>query len=248
LTNPEKSLTATLSGGSEQEQGRTFRYASLASGLDIVRKSLGRQEIAAVQTTAIDQDAWLVRLTTTLAHSSGEWVSSEWPVCQLAEMADPQRMGASLTYARRYALFALVGIAGEDDLDAPAPSRPAKSVGNGRSSGSTPSSDSHGGSSAAHSRRTSGPRRPAPKPILSSEASSVLREKLLASVAALNSAEALTDWAKDSMPAKNTLIDADIRAVETAFEAKRSQLGETADTSGDSVLNNAADTGSTSPP
>ena len=75
LTNPEKSLTATLSGGSEQEQGRTFRYASLASGLDIVRKSLGRQEIAAVQTTAIDQDAWLVRLTTTLAHSSGEWVS-----------------------------------------------------------------------------------------------------------------------------------------------------------------------------
>src|SRR6516225_2250874 len=138
LTNPEKSLTATLSSGSEQEQGRTFRYASLASGLDILRKSLGRQEIAAVQTTAIDQPAGLVRLTTTLAHSSGEWVSSEWPVCPVAEIADPQRMGAALTYARRYALFTLVGIAGEDDLDAPAPSRQAKSHGNGRSSESTP--------------------------------------------------------------------------------------------------------------
>src|SRR6516225_965384 len=109
LTNPEKSLTATLSSGSEQEQGRTFRYASLASGLDIVRKSLGRHEIAAVQTTAIDSEAGLVRLTTTLAHASGEWVSSEWPVCPVAEIADPQRMGAALTYARRYALFTKMG-------------------------------------------------------------------------------------------------------------------------------------------
>src|SRR5581483_1522941 len=130
LTNPEKSLTATLSGVTEKEEGRTFRYASLASGLDIVRKSLGRQEIAAVQTAAIDRDGALVRLTTTLAHSSGEWVSSEWPVCPVAEMADPQRMGAALTYARRYALFTLVGIAGEDDLDAPPPSRQANSLGN----------------------------------------------------------------------------------------------------------------------
>src|ERR1700681_2215509 len=119
LTNPEKSLTATLSGVTEQEQGRTFRYASLASGLDIVRKSLGRQEIAAVQTTAIDQPSGQIQLTTLLAHASGEWISSEWPVCAVSEMAAPHRMGAALTYARRYALFALVGIAGEDDLDAP---------------------------------------------------------------------------------------------------------------------------------
>ena len=54
-----------------------------------------------------------------LAHSSGEWISSDWPVCPLAYMASPKRMGAALTYARRYALFALVCIAGEDDLDAP---------------------------------------------------------------------------------------------------------------------------------
>jgi ERF superfamily len=72
-----------------------------------------------VQTTEIDKDAGLVRLTTVLAHSSGEWLSSDWPVCPLSDTGSPQRMGTALTYARRYALFTLVGIAGEDDLDAP---------------------------------------------------------------------------------------------------------------------------------
>ena len=119
LTNPEKSLTAAIAVPGLRGGARTFRYAPLSSGLDIVRKCLGRQEIAAVQTTAIDAAAGLVRLTTVLAHSSGEWISSEWPVCPVSETAAPQRMGAALTYARRYALFTLVGIAGEDDLDAP---------------------------------------------------------------------------------------------------------------------------------
>src|SRR4030081_2711982 len=118
LTNPEKSLTATIRSPFPRESDRTFRYASLASGLDIVRKALGKHEIATVQTTAIDE-AGLIRLTTLLAHSSGEWVSSDWPVCPVSETAAPHRMGAALTYARRYALFTLVGIAGEDGLDAP---------------------------------------------------------------------------------------------------------------------------------
>src|SRR5947207_4035636 len=119
LANPEKSLTATIAAPGHSGGDKTFRYAPLSSGLEIVRKSLGRQEIAAVQTTAIDSEAGLVRLTTVLAHSSGEWISSEWPVCPVSETAVPHRMGAALTYARRYALFTLVGIAGEDELDAP---------------------------------------------------------------------------------------------------------------------------------
>src|SRR5262245_17595403 len=119
MTNPEKSLTATLRTGRPGERERRFRYAPLSSGLDIVRKTLGQHEIATVQTTDIDQAAGIVNLTTMLAHASGEWIASDWPVCQLADMASPQRMGAALTYARRYALFTLVGIAGEDDLDAP---------------------------------------------------------------------------------------------------------------------------------
>jgi hypothetical protein len=119
LTNPEKSLTATICSPFPREADRTFRYASLSSGLDIIRKVLGKHEIAIVQTTAIDQEAGLIRLTSVLAHSSGEWMSSDWPVCPVGDTAAPHRMGAALTYARRYALFTLVGIAGEDDLDAP---------------------------------------------------------------------------------------------------------------------------------
>ena len=114
LINPEKSLTATIRTGWPGEGERSFRYAPLSSGLDIVRKILGQHEIATVQTTAIDQAAGIVNLTTMLAHASGEWIASDWPVCPIADMASPQRMGAALTYARRYALFTLVGIAGED--------------------------------------------------------------------------------------------------------------------------------------
>src|SRR5947199_4860633 len=132
LVNPEKSLTASIRTGRLGEGERSFRYAPLSSGLDIVRKTLGQHEIATVQTTAIDQTAGMVNLTTTLAHASGEWIASHWPVCPLAETANPQRMGAALTYARRYALFTLVGIAGEDDLDAPDlcewPSAPSSSI------------------------------------------------------------------------------------------------------------------------
>ena len=119
LTNPEKSLVTTIRSNGPGEAERSFRYAPLSSGLDIVRKTLGRHEIATMQTTAIDQTAGIVNLTTVLAHASGEWISSDWPVCAISETAAPQRMGAALTYARRYALFTLVGIAGEDDLDAP---------------------------------------------------------------------------------------------------------------------------------
>src|SRR3954471_3501232 len=175
LTNPEKSLVGTIPGMTPRGD-RTFRYAPLSTGLDLVRKSLGRHEIATVQTTAIDQEAGLVRLTTVLAHSSGEWVSSEWPVCPVAETASPQRMGTALTYARRYALFTLVGIAGEDDLDAPdlsdsnsAHTRPATSDGIAPLPSGSPSE-------LASSR--GGRRSPGPKPLLQAEESVATRDKL----------------------------------------------------------------------
>src|ERR1700751_4765487 len=119
LVNPEKSLVGTIRPDGQRGIEQTFRYAPLSSGLDIVRKTLGQHEIATVQATSIDQAAGMVSLTTVLAHASGEWIASDWPVCAIADTATPHRMGAALTYARRYALFTLVGIAGEDDIDAP---------------------------------------------------------------------------------------------------------------------------------
>jgi hypothetical protein len=175
LVNPEKSLTATIRAARPGEGERSFRYASLASELDIVRKALGQHEIATVQTTAIAPGSGIVTLTTMLAHASGEWIASDWPVCAVAETANPQRMGAALTYARRYALFTLVGIAGEDDLDAPDLCTPstAPSVANDQATNLTRSSKMPPPS--GNGRATRIPERPS-APILAPDQSAILRE------------------------------------------------------------------------
>jgi hypothetical protein len=78
LVNPEKSLVGTIRLTNDpRAQDRSFRYAPLSSGLDIVRKTLSQHEIATVQTTSIDQPAGIVRLSTVLAHASGEWIASD---------------------------------------------------------------------------------------------------------------------------------------------------------------------------
>ena len=205
LTNPEKSLTATLPSLSPGEGNRSFRYAPLSSGLEIVRKCLGRHEIAALQTTAIDHEAGLIRLTTVLAHSSGEWVSSDWPVCPVAETAAPHRMGAALTYARRYALFTLVGIAGEDDLDAP--DLTAQGAESGPSRGSFPSSGVEAGNSSAAETGRSQMKRSAsvaPTPVFDSEQSAKLRDALIAELERLGSPDDAAVWARRNLAAKNT--------------------------------------------
>ena len=92
LVNPEKSLVGTIKSEGAAEQ--TFRYAPLSSGLDIVRKTLWQQGIAVIQTTSTDPAAGVIMLTTMLAHASGEWIASDWPVCPIAETATPPRMGA----------------------------------------------------------------------------------------------------------------------------------------------------------
>src|SRR4029077_9186877 len=119
LVNPVKSLTAVLERGRNGTGPFSYRYAPLSAGLDILRKTLGKYALATIQTTRIDPDRGLVLLTTTIAHSSGEWISGTWPVCHISDLGHPKLMGASLTYARRYCLFTMVGLAGEDDLDGP---------------------------------------------------------------------------------------------------------------------------------
>jgi hypothetical protein len=226
LTNPEKSLVATIRSPFHREGDRTFRYAPLSSGLDIVRKGLGRYEIATIQTTAIDKDAGLLRLTTVLAHSSGEWISSEWPVCAIADIASAQRMGAALTYARRYALFTLVGIAGEDDLDAPDLDASSK-TGVEEPPGSDHRSQSTSGA-AAVARGRDGAKLPVRfgGPVLTSDQSEILRDRLLAQLAAMNSTDEAALWARQNLSAKNTLTAGDARIVEEEFQRRVSTVGD----------------------
>src|SRR3954465_5671935 len=119
LVNPIKTLTGVIDRWGTGNEGQSYRYAPLSAGLDIVRQTLCKHELAVIQTTEVDEGSSTVLLTTTLAHGSGEWVSACWPVCRTLDMTNPKLMGAALTYARRYGLFTLVGLAGEDDLDAP---------------------------------------------------------------------------------------------------------------------------------
>ena len=247
LTNPEKALVATIRAANPRDQDQTFRYAALSSGLDIVRKALGGHEIATVQTTAIDQEAGLIRLTTTLAHSSGEWLSSEWPVCAISETAAPRRMGAALTYARRYALFTLVGIAGEDDLDAPdlnakveavpiggavkeglaAPAGPAgprtagarhaSAVADARAAPQSPADERP--EVRPGSARKGTPAHPT-RSILGPEQSAALRGLLTADLSRLRSADEAADWVHKNLPAKNTLTPFDADLVETSFRER----------------------------
>jgi hypothetical protein len=77
LVNPEKSLVATIRPDAASGPEQSFRYAPLSTGLDIVRKTLSQHEIATIQTTSFDESAGIVRLSTVLAHASGEWIASE---------------------------------------------------------------------------------------------------------------------------------------------------------------------------
>src|SRR3989475_3243237 len=223
LTNPEKSLIATIRSPFPREADRTFRYAPLSTGLDIVRKSLGRHEIATIQSTEIDKEAGLLRLTTILAHSSGEWVSSEWPVCQISDIASSQRMGAALTYARRYALFTLVGIAGEDDLDAPDLGAAPKSAAELPRLGSQSNGQAATGERTAPAYRKL-PESSAARSVLGVQLSASLRESLIEQMAAINSADEAAAWAHRNLPAKNTLTAADAKMVEERFRARLSAI------------------------
>ncbi len=226
LTNPEKALVGTIRASNPWDNDQTFRYAALSSGLDIVRKTLGGHEIATVQTTSIDNQAGLIRLTTMLAHASGEWLSSEWPVCAVSEAAAPRRMGAALTYARRYALFTLVGIAGEDDLDAP--DRNAKGDVAANAAAQTArrqqAADEKPLTTSALLRKEKDFRHE--RTTLGLEQSASLREQLLAAIAQLQAADDAADWVHKNLSAKNTLLAVDADVIEAGFRDRLAIIEE----------------------
>jgi ERF superfamily len=221
LVNPEKSLVATIKSEGAAEQ--TFRYAPLSSGLDIVRKTLGQQGIAVMQTTSTDPAAGVIMLTTMLAHASGEWIASDWPVCPIAETATPHRMGAALTYARRYALFTLVGIAGEDDMDAPnlvAPGGQTGPLDRGLANGDSGLNGSRN-PTAHHVSRRRDTKVPTPGlSSLESDASAELCGRLIAEIGAFGSNDDATAWAQRRIADKDRLSATDARKVEEVFQQR----------------------------
>ena len=166
-------------------------------------------------------------MSTMLARSSGEWIASDWPVCAISEAATPHRIGAALTYARRYALFTLVGIAGEDDTDAPDLNSPKPMAQNARpgkrvsSTGHAPDNELNSGERASVPARTAVK---AARSVLNSEASAPLRDRLLAELTGLSSTDDAALWARRIMGSKNSLTAADAGVVEEAFANKLRDL------------------------
>src|SRR5262249_19552455 len=143
-----------------------------------------------------------------------------------AEPANPEGWGAALTYARRYALFTLVGIAGEDDLDAPnlcdgppslLPSAVDRSFepkdNQSRVPQQTPGNGQGRGGKKGDIPLTLDPKQ-----------SAALREKLLTELGTITSADLAAAWAREALPAKNSLMATDAKRVEDAFERRLSEL------------------------
>jgi hypothetical protein len=151
-------------------------------------------------------------------------------------MATPHRMGAALTYARRYALFTLVGITGEDDIDAPDLTPPSTNTAsplkqpmpannrrlNGRLQSSQQPRDRNADLRAAGA---------VARPLLATldaEASRTLRDQLAAELKAIGSGDEAATWAHRVLAAKGALVAADAEQIEEAFQQKLTEF-ESAD-------------------
>lgn len=193
-----------IANPAKESQNPHFKshYADLSSGINAIRTALSANGIAFTQLTRLSGDVLMV--DTRLSHSSGQWIESEFPACRFP--AKPQEVGSALTYARRYALFAIIGIAGEDD-----------------------------DGEAANKSETPAPARrappPPPRPVVdtSLEASQAARDAMLEDLSAITTDVELSDWFAKAKPAIDKLHEADKQAVRDAYaDTKQALKGKAA--------------------
>lgn len=112
MTNPPKNREVKV----KSEKGEyKFSYATLDAVMDVIRKPLADNGLSFAQSLYTNSDGKL-RLVTLLSHSSGQWLKAETPV--LFGGSKMQELGSAQTYARRYAITSLLGIAADEDDDA----------------------------------------------------------------------------------------------------------------------------------
>lgn len=114
LTSPKKTKTAKIRSKKGADSSFEYKFADLESGLKIIRETLPKHKLAFTQGTELRGNS--IVLQTMLLHASGQWMISDYPVCEA--QGDHKSIGASMTYAKRHALFAALGITGDDDHDA----------------------------------------------------------------------------------------------------------------------------------
>ena len=108
-------LQSEINNPKKSKQGHGYKYAELAQIIELSREPLATNGLAVTQyCTAIEGQSYLV---TQMIHSSGQWLRGYYPLEKAGMRAvnDAQQMGAAMTYARRYNLAAMLGVAQEDD-------------------------------------------------------------------------------------------------------------------------------------
>jgi hypothetical protein len=172
-------------------------YADLSSGINAIRGALSSNGIAYVQSTRLDGEVLLV--DTRLTHTSGQWIESEFPACRFP--AKPQDVGSAITYARRYSLFAIVGIAGEDD------------DGNAANASETP----------AQKKPIPTPPKP-PSDTFDVDTSQVTRAWMEEAISRASTLDELSAWIAQHKPTFGKMMRADFEVVKDAINDREMQL------------------------
>ena len=184
---------------------RTYNYADISDVLSAALPVLSKHGLAVIQMTLIDGDN--LKLRTKVIHTSGQWVEGLYPVAEVT--SDHQRMGASMTYARRYAICAALGVASDEDVD---------------------------GEDAATSAPSRPPARPPEKrePVVafSSAESTKTTEWLLDKIAAITDRAGLVDFAADTAEMRAKLRADDHALVKEAYLEKQSDISRGASSNG----------------
>lgn len=190
----------------------SYKYADIADVLSMALPVLSKHKLALIQATDVDGGAIFLR--TRIVHASGQWIESEYPVCDV-RAGDHQKMGGALTYARRYAASSLLGIASEEDTDAQGAAEPA-----GRTARSQQSAPRQAVDQKPQDRqRAVASRDPSP-------GEKGVKAVMLHAIGLAETEADLNDWIKDvkTQDALNELDDADKDDVRRAWGAKRTEL------------------------
>jgi len=173
------------------------QYVDLSDGLAAVRECFSKHHLMFIQGTTVT-DGGMIVLHTRISHKSGQWIESDYPVGGLGR---PQEMGSAMTYARRYALFSMVGIAGEDDDD-----------GNAAQSAET----------APAKAKKADPKQM--EPGLSPEDATNLFSIIKAAMEMCINASELTQWATENKDNIGLLLPAQRKELQEFYKSRRDEL------------------------
>ena len=169
------------------------KYADLTAGIDAIKDALSKNGIAVVQGTEADGET--IILHTRLLHSSGQWIGGTYPVCRMG--GKHQETGSAMTYARRYALFAMIGIAGDEDDD---------------------------GNTAADTPRQARASKPDPIPHYEPEESAARRVSMVKEIDGCSDRAALHDRGQKNSAIKDRLTPPDQAIVSKAFKDRQTAI------------------------